>query len=465
MTGGHNRNSYFRDVPRNVVLVLICLALLATSVVALAALSGGESPSPAIAPAVAAAPSPAVAPAQQPDPEPQAEAAQAPKPPAPLSPRQRLHRDLLAALGTSTAADFSAVVEVEGLGRVLDVKGDVSRMPASTLKLYTGMAALRVLGADFRYLTELRSTAEINGGVLDGDLVLVGGGDPSLTREDLKMLANRLAAVGVSEISGDLYADESRYDRVRGAPGWRDRWFPRYVGTLSALTVDRNAWSDRPGFYAQPALANVSLLRLELAAAGIEVAGVDRLGSPAGTVRLASHRSAPLGEMMKEVLAISDNVYSELMLKELGRTAGTPTTSGGLAVVHREAAELGIPSPVHAADGSGLSFHDRDMAYNQIALLKEVESSEIGRVFRHSLARSCTEEVGFFGTRLCGTPAAERVFAKTGVHVAMRALSGYTETASGRRVYFAFNLQGIRDVEAVWKAMMQALVVVNTYGG
>ncbi len=82
-------------------------------------------------------------------------------------------------------------------------------MPASIAKVPTTVMALEVLGPDHRFITRLMATGPVRAGVLDGDLYLVGGGDPLLEPLDLARMANRLKAQGIRRITGRFVYDES----------------------------------------------------------------------------------------------------------------------------------------------------------------------------------------------------------------------------------------------------------------
>ncbi len=88
---------------------------------------------------------------------------------------------------------------------------DVPMNPASVMKLVTSFAALDLLGPAFTFHTDFLAGAEINGGVLDGDLFIRGGGDPRLTAERLWLAAHQLRARGVREIRGDVVVDRSYF--------------------------------------------------------------------------------------------------------------------------------------------------------------------------------------------------------------------------------------------------------------
>lgn len=84
--------------------------------------------------------------------------------------------------------------------------------PASALKTLTTAAALELLGPEFRFTTSITAAATISGdGILRGDLVLIGGGDPTLSTADLHSLADSLLAKGLKQVTGTLRPDESAF--------------------------------------------------------------------------------------------------------------------------------------------------------------------------------------------------------------------------------------------------------------
>ncbi|MFD0279638.1 D-alanyl-D-alanine carboxypeptidase/D-alanyl-D-alanine-endopeptidase [Kitasatospora sp. NPDC127111] len=124
---------------------------------------------------------------------------------------------------------------------------DALLLPASTLKTVTAAAALELLGPDHRFATEVLAAGPRVGGRLDGDLVLRGGGDPSLLPADLDELAHRVAAAGVTEVTGAVRADATRWDDVRLGPNWAWDDQPYYYSPqISALTLTTDTDYD-PG--------------------------------------------------------------------------------------------------------------------------------------------------------------------------------------------------------------------------
>lgn len=380
--------------------------------------------------------------------------------PAPATPEQRdaLRRRLETALGGSTARTLSVSIEVEGYGAVLRRESGHPLPPASTQKSYVGLSALVALGPYARLRTEVARTAEPVGGVLNGHLWLVAGGDPYLTKAGLRALARDVRSAGITTVTGGVRLDDSRYDARRTAPGWKSSFVPQQSGPLSALAVDRNRWRTDRAFLADPALPAAVLFRDYLRAEGVTVGTVRRERRPATAVPVAQRVSGPVPAVVRRALKDSDNFATELLLKELGRVVrGEGSSAGGLSAVREVLGEHAVPVGA-GADGSGLSAHDRQTTDGQVLLLKAAEASGSGADFRAALPIGCRD--GTLRRRYCGTAAQGRVFAKTGTLAGVRALTGYTETASGRTVWFSFQLTGVRDGGRALAAVDRAVVAL-----
>ncbi|MGG4498856.1 D-alanyl-D-alanine carboxypeptidase/D-alanyl-D-alanine endopeptidase [Brevibacillus reuszeri] len=115
-------------------------------------------------------------------------------------------------------------------------------IPASNMKLFTTVAGLDKLGPAYQWKTEVYVAGTLtNGGVLQGDLILKGYGDPSLTPADLKDLAFALKEKGIKHINGNLLLDESYFDDTRLGVSWMWDDEPYgYSAQLSALAVHKN---------------------------------------------------------------------------------------------------------------------------------------------------------------------------------------------------------------------------------
>ena len=104
------------------------------------------------------------------------------------------------------------VEDLESGEVVLDWQSGIPRNPASTMKLLTTLVALDVLGPAYRWRTDVYALGEIRDGILDGDLLLKGYGDPFLVTERVWQLLRRIRLEGIEEIAGDLLLDDSWFD-------------------------------------------------------------------------------------------------------------------------------------------------------------------------------------------------------------------------------------------------------------
>jgi D-alanyl-D-alanine carboxypeptidase/D-alanyl-D-alanine-endopeptidase (penicillin-binding protein 4) len=362
-------------------------------------------------------------------------AAAAGSPAAPSDLRAAL-RNALVTQGIDPRQTAALVVDVRSGALVFESNGSTPLRPASAEKLPVTLAALRLLGPAYRFRTELVGTGVRRGQVWDGHLFLVGGGDPTLARADLELLAKRIRARGIRLVAGRVLGDESRFDTRRDAPGWKAGFAGIESRPLSALSVDGALPRGLNGSAAAAARALTAALERR----GVEVVGRAGTGrAPDDAVTLATDVSAPLVEVVRHMNHESDNFYAELLLKELGRlSSGTGSSAAGSRVVLDELERAGVPvRGLRISDGSGLSSSDRLTSQSLVAILQAgAGDPRIDDAFVTSLAVA-----GISGTmedRLVRRPTRGQVIAKTGTTSAASALAGFVR----RRYAFAILQNG-----------------------
>jgi D-alanyl-D-alanine carboxypeptidase/D-alanyl-D-alanine-endopeptidase (penicillin-binding protein 4) len=354
----------------------------------------------------------------------------------------------------------SLSITVEGWGEVLAVDAEQPLLPASNQKLLTAMGALEVLPGDGHFETLVVADGPVTSGTLDGDLVLVGGGDPTLSGAGLDALADQVAASGVGHVTGALVVDESRYESRRAAPGWLDWQRPAYVGSLSALIVDENRYRSDPAFLDDPALGGAERFVDALARRDVVVHGPVRHGlAPAEAPTLATRDSDTFDELIASMLTSSDNMIAEALVREVGlQAADDGSTAAGLASIRGALDVLCVPLAGSDDDGSGLSRANGRSAGEWRALLDAARRQPWGAELAAGLP--VAGRSGTLAGRLRGGATAGNVTAKTGSIVPGRALSGYATTAGGREVVFSLVVNGEPPVavESVLDALITTVV-------
>lgn len=349
------------------------------------------------------------------------------------------------------------LVVSSGGRRLVEVDPTRPLIPASNQKLLVAHAALAELGADTRLRTTAVVGASPGDGVIDGDLWLVGGGDPLLTTADyrasedpprphsaLEDLADQLAALGIREIRGDVVGDDSRYDDRLTVPAWPDRSLNRsQPGALSALAVNKGyaAYPTSPEDRSGPTPSNdpardaaAHLIRL-LDERGVTVTGRESAGeAPGAAIELAAVESLTVAELVDEMNRYSDNTTAEMLVKAIGHhRSGTGSTEAGTVAMAEVLAADGFSvEGAELLDGSGLA---RDRV--TCDLLADVLEAA-GRDSPLAASLPVAAESGTLRVRFRGTEAAGRLRAKTGFLNEATALSGYVDTIPGEVLVFSY---------------------------
>lgn len=360
-----------------------------------------------------------------------------------------------------TAVGDSSCLAVSVDGQTIAAKNELlALIPASNVKLIIAAVALDVLGADFRFVTRVVGDVDPSGTV-NGDLFMVGGGDPLLSTDwwptsgvqkfspinttRIEDLADRIVAAGVSSITGRVVGDASRYDDEYYAPSWATDVQVSEAGPFDALLV--NDARPTPVTVANdPAQGAADVLWQLLKARGVVIGGSAVSGTAPVGADLASIESQPLGAILQEMLTTSDNNTAEMLVKEIGvNVLGQGTREAGLGVVRDRLATWGIPTDgLVFADGSGLSNDNR---LTCAALIGVLQHGSVDDPVGAGLGIAAT--TGTLADLFGGTAVAGVLRAKTGTLnnddselPAVKSLSGYLPIEGGGAVEFALILTG-----------------------
>jgi len=248
---------------------------------------------------------------------------------------------LLSWQGPGRAAEHAGLVYVveNAAGETLaSHAADQSINPASTIKIATSLWALERLGADHRFETRFDALGKVADGVLDGDLVVIGGADPDFHVENASLVATALNRAGIREVRGRLLVDHRFWIGWEGGSEKREADADRRALTMATRlrrALDPARWSDgtRKGmqeFFARRGRSAVDPPKVVVRGGvalhdgatshdGATQAGDEaRRPGAAAEHTLLVHRSNPLARILKRL-----NAYSNNDIERLGTTLGT----------------------------------------------------------------------------------------------------------------------------------------------
>lgn len=314
--------------------------------------------------------------------------------------------------------------------QVVYQKNERQRMrPASVMKLVTSITALDMLGGDYQYHTGIYYRGHLEGDTLVGDLYFVGGFDPTITRDDLRMMADTISRYGIHRIDGMLVSDLTMKDTLSYGSGWcwdddNDR--------LTPLLVDK-----KDQF--------MSIMMQEMRARGIQLSVTLARGRlPQGCTEIYRYNSS-IDKVLLRMMKQSDNLYAESMFYQVakGNSPRTATASDASGAVKRLAMRLGLdPINYTIADGSGLSLYNYVSAEMIVALLRHAyQNREIYDHLYPSLPIAGVD--GTLEKRMTKGKAFGNVHAKTGTVSGVSTLAGYCQASNGHTLCFAILNQGL----------------------
>ena len=361
--------------------------------------------------------------------------------PAPAYDAADLRSTIAREMRRASPSSGAYVRDLDSRRELFALRPTTARVPASVEKLYTTATALLRFGPqatlDTRVLTDDVLDAD---GVLRGDLVLAGAGDPFFGTYSAGQLARAVKATGIARIAGAVVGDESDFDLLRSGRG--TTYDPDLGGVLSALAYDRGLHAG--AVQLQAARFAAQAFAEQLRSIGVRSSGAPRAGvAPDSAREIANQPSLDVRALIRFVNVPSNNFASEMLLKAIGRRYGAGgTTRAGAAVVRSTVGELGLRPAIR--DGSGLSRSNRTTPRDVVELLHRMANPDIDDIFRGSLALA-----GVTGTvkdRMRSTAAFRRCRVKTGTLRRVSALAGYCRTLGGRDVGFALMFNAANTV-------------------
>lgn len=325
--------------------------------------------------------------------------------------------------GASTAV---AVVDL-ATGKTTAASGEPrSLIPASVMKAVTTGSLMNEVDDDTHYRTEVFTDGPVRGGILEGNIIVVGSGDPSLnSRHDplsddfCKEITGALRRRGIDSIAGRVIIDGSIFPGPAVPPSWAKGDLSTYYGTgVHGLNFEDNA-SGRSSV-PNPAAVFESRLKSALTSAGISLASQSL---PQGErIFLTAHTSPQIYEIMRSCMMRSDNMFAESLLRTYALRRGRPGSTEEAARLEKDYwTRRGLPMEgVTIVDGSGLSRANRLTAEFLAGVLTEMaDNVEYASFF------PLAGQEGTLKKFLAGTPLATYIALKTGSMNGIQCYAGY----------------------------------------
>lgn len=304
--------------------------------------------------------------------------------------------------------------------------------PASNMKVITAVAALDLLGGDYRLSTTLSVPGIPDDSARIRNIYIRGGMDPLFGRDDLRAIVDALRQNNVRTITGDIVLDVSMKDTATLGWGW--------------------CWDDKnrpltPLVYRRGNRFAEHLLRA-LSDAGIAVGGFVRRGTAPAGADVWLTRTHTIDQVLRPMMKESDNLCAESLFFQIAARSRRPYAG------HREAAaqintlirRLRLdPSDYKIADGSGLSLYNYVTPELLCAFLRHAYRND--EIFQHLYAAlPVMGRDGTLRSRNRNTTAQDNVHAKTGSVEGVSSLAGYALAANGHVLCFSVINQGVRNM-------------------
>jgi len=402
------------------------------------------------------------------------------------------------------------VRELHSTSPLISVNAQQGMNPASTMKLLTTYAGLEILGASYTWKTEAYLDGKLDKGVLQGNLILKGYGDPKFNIEQFWLWLSELRARGLRDIQGDLVLDRSFFNIPEHDPADFDNDPLRaYNVGPDALLLNFNTLrlrylpdGNRLKVISEPPLEGVQLenqltapsaplpatncenwddtIRIQARGDSVvlqggypsecgereqnlnvmphtryvaavfnavwqELGGTLKGNTREGPVNkdsqlFATHYSAPLSEIIRDINKFSNNVMARQLFLTLG-TANPAHTTASIPLGEQAVRQWLAKKRLNFAElvlenGAGLSRRERISAHHLAELLHSAALSPLSAEFTASLPILGID--GSLKKRLKGTTSASNAHLKTGTLEGVKSIAGYIKSKSGKEWILVF---------------------------
>jgi D-alanyl-D-alanine carboxypeptidase/D-alanyl-D-alanine-endopeptidase (penicillin-binding protein 4) len=361
-------------------------------------------------------------------------------------------------------------------------------MPASNVKLFTTSSALAILGPDYRYKTSLYIDGTIKDGILDGNLIIRGSGDPSISGRhndgnQLEMFQNwadTLSSIGIRKINGTIIGDDNIFDDIGlgYSWGWDDLsyYYAAQIGGLcfndncvDLFIIPNDSIGGKPQILTKPPMNYMEIINEISTVSADSSTYIDFYRKPGAEVVIIFGTIKADVDTVKEWVTVENPTNYTLSafkytLENNGITANTISDIDELPIKDLDydsyrfiATHESIPllEIIKTINKVSQNFYAEQLQKTLGVELKEVGSSKKGieaekdwlsslraihnhsdyKVFFDSLPIGGVD--GTLKNRLKGSNAVGHIFAKTGYVGRVRALSGYVHAANGREYIFS----------------------------
>lgn len=384
----------------------------------------------------------------------------------------------VAAVGGVKGAGISAAVMSAGTGKLLySHGGQTGLIPASTTKLLTTSAALKLLGPQHRFRTSVVDASFTTKRKRTNQIDLVGGGDPYLTETKAQATIpgqaslQALAATTAKQLKANhintvwLGYDASLFP----GPSWNTTW---PAGYSTVVTRTSALWANEGRLYGsegprqpEPAESAADEFATLLRKDGIKITKIKSATAPTGATEVAGIDSLPLSKIIEKLLMESDNDAAEVIARQVAIADGKPATiANAINSIKKVITILGAWAPgTKMYDGSGLSRDGRIPAETFVKVLRlgiDGEQANLAPVFTSLPVAGVEGSLEYRLDETRATAGRGIVRAKTGTLTGVHSLAGYASTRDGELLIFAFVVNHAKsDYDAVvWLDRVAAAV-------